>query len=197
MWTALQNMLFYQRPILILIIMSNILGTLYGYIWYTPQLYRSAWYFGPFIPDSPTATLFLVVSLILLLCKKQSAIIDTLAFVTLLKYGVWAVMMNFLLFIEDDTIYMMGVLLIISHGIMAIQAVLFLPQFKFTLTSIAITIFWVFHNDVIDYVFHQYPVYGGLGHYEAQIGYLAFWLSVVPILFVIYRLNRGKKIDQV
>lgn len=26
MWTALQNMLFYQRPILILIIMSNILG---------------------------------------------------------------------------------------------------------------------------------------------------------------------------
>ncbi|PWZ97529.1 DUF1405 domain-containing protein, partial [Staphylococcus pseudintermedius] len=36
-----------------------------------------------------------------------------------------------------------------------------------------------------------------LGHYEAQIGYLAFWLSVVPILFVIYRLSRGKKIDQV
>lgn len=154
MWTALQNMLFYQRPILILIIMSNILGTLYGYIWYTPQLYRSAWYFWPFIPDSPTATLFLVVSLILLLCKKQSAIIDTLAFVTLLKYGVWAVMMNFLLFIEDDTIYMMGVLLIISHGIMAIQAVLFFTAIQIYVNEYShYDFFWVFHNDVIDYVF--------------------------------------------
>ncbi|QHW37206.1 DUF1405 domain-containing protein [Staphylococcus ursi] len=197
MWTALQNMLFYQRPILILIIISNILGTIYGYIWYAPQLFRSAWYFGPFIPDSPTATLFLVVSLILLLFNKKNAIIDTLAFVTLLKYGVWAVMMNFLLFIEDETIYILGVMLIISHGIMAMQALLFLPQFKFTLLSLVVTIIWVFHNDVIDYVFHQYPVYGGLGHYEAQIGYLAFWLSVLPILFVIYRLGMVKKIDQV
>lgn len=106
-------------------------------------------------------------------------------------------MMNFLLFIEDETIYILGVMLIISHGIMAMQALLFLPQFKFTLLSLVVTIIWVFHNDVIDYVFHQYPVYGGLGHYEAQIGYLAFWLSVLPILFVIYRLGMVKKIDQV
>ncbi|WP_086427766.1 DUF1405 domain-containing protein [Staphylococcus cornubiensis] len=197
MWTYLQNTLFYQRPILIFIIMCNILGTIYGYIWYAPQLMRSPWYFWPFIPDSPTATLFLVVSLTLLLFKKHSAIIDTLAFVTLLKYGIWAVMMNLLLFIEDDTIYIMGLMLIISHGIMAIQALLFLPQFKFTLMSLGVAIIWVFHNDVIDYVFHQYPVYGGLGHYEPQIGYLAFWLSILPILFIIYWLSRGKKIDQV
>ncbi|MEJ7540754.1 DUF1405 domain-containing protein [Staphylococcus intermedius] len=197
MWTALQNMLIYQRPILILVIVSNILGTIYGYIWYAPQLLRSPWYFWPFIPDSPTATLFLVISLVLLLLNKKNAIIDTLAFITLLKYGVWAVMMNFLLFIEDNTIYIMGVMLIISHGIMAIQALIFLPQFKFTLMSLAVAIIWIFHNDVVDYVFHQYPVYGGLGHYESQIGYLAFWLSVLPILFVIYQLSKGKKIDQV
>lgn len=39
MWTALQNMLFYQRPILILIIMSNILGdALWLYLVYTTTL---------------------------------------------------------------------------------------------------------------------------------------------------------------
>ncbi|PNZ35967.1 DUF1405 domain-containing protein [Staphylococcus lutrae] len=198
MWTQIQNMLLYQRNFLILMLVCNILGTIYGYIWYGSQLMHTPWYFWPFVPDSPTATLFLVISLCLTLCNKKSAIIDTLAFVTLIKYGIWAVIMNMMLFIEDQTLYIMGVMLMISHGIMAIQAFIFLPQFKFTLTSLATTVMWVFHNDVIDYVFHQYPIYGGLEHYEAQIGYIAFWLSALSICIVFVMLhNRSKKIDHV
>ncbi|WP_230314689.1 DUF1405 domain-containing protein, partial [Staphylococcus pseudintermedius] len=71
--------------------------------------------------------------------------------------------------------YMMGVLVICSHVSMASQSVLCVPHFHFTLTSIALTIYRVCHHDVIDYVFNQYPVYGGLGHYAARIGYLAYW----------------------
>ncbi|KIX91509.1 membrane protein [Staphylococcus microti] len=187
---SLLHTLLYHRPILYMLLIANLLGTLYGYIWYAPQLSETPWYFWPFVPDSPTATLFLSISIFLWLINKRSAIIDTLAFVTLFKYGVWAVIMNFMLFYVDDTIYLTGVMLIMSHGIMAIQAFLFLPRFKFTFLSLGITIAWVIHNDVIDYVFHQYPIYGSLTSYEAIIGYIAFWLSMIPLLFVLWQIKQ-------
>lgn len=189
---SLVQTLLYHKPVLYILLISNLFGTIYGYIWYGPQLAQTPWYFWPFVPDSPTATLFLSISLILFIANKQSAIIDTLAFVTLFKYGVWAVIMNFMLFYVDDTIYLTGIMLIMSHGIMAFQALLFLPRFRFTFTSIAITIVWVIHNDVIDYVFHQYPVYGSLTSYESLIGYIAFWLSMIPIIFVLWRIKQRR-----
>ncbi|UXR68743.1 MULTISPECIES: DUF1405 domain-containing protein [unclassified Staphylococcus] len=181
--------LFY-KPFLYFILFCNVLGTIYGYIWYDSQLSQTPWYFWPFVPDSPTATLFLSISLLLFIMNKQSAIIDTLAFVTLFKYGIWAVIMNFMLFYEDNTIYITGVMLIMSHGVMAIQALIFLPRFCFTYGSLALTMIWVIHNDVIDYVFHQYPVYGSLASYENIIGYIAFWLSMIPLLYVILKIKQ-------
>ncbi|MCS4485453.1 DUF1405 domain-containing protein [Staphylococcus americanisciuri] len=182
--------LLYHRPFLYLLLAANVLGTIYGYIWYAPQLVQTPWYFWPFVPDSPTATLFLSLSLLLWLLNKHSAVIDTLAFVTLIKYGLWAVIMNFMLFQVDHTVYLTGIMLIMSHGIMAFQALLFLPRFCFTFMSFAVTIVWVTHNDVIDYAFHQYPVYGSLTSYESFIGYIAFWLSMLAILIVLWQIKQ-------
>ncbi|MFO3689396.1 DUF1405 domain-containing protein [Staphylococcus felis] len=191
------NFMIYNRLFLIFLFICNLLGTLYGYYWYAPQLSQSLWYFWPFIPDSPTATLFLVIAIFLFLINKRSSFFETLAFVTLLKYGIWAVLMNIFMFYTDQTIYLSGLILIFSHMIMAIQSFLFLPRFKFTMMSIVLTVIWVFHNDVIDYVFHQYPVYASLIEYESIIGYIAFWLSILPlsIVFYVYTKRRGKKFD--
>ncbi|AVQ33153.1 DUF1405 domain-containing protein [Staphylococcus muscae] len=186
----LMRAFLFDKPFLYFLLFCNVLGTIYGYIWYEGQLSQTPWYFWPFVPDSPTATLFLSISILLFILNKQSSIVDTLAFVTLFKYGVWAVIMNIMLFYEDNTIYIVGVMLIMSHGIMAIQALMFIPRFRFTFVSLAVTIVWVIHNDVIDYVFHQYPVYGPLASYESLIGYIAFWLSIIPLLYVILKIKR-------
>ncbi|EKU47462.1 DUF1405 domain-containing protein [Staphylococcus massiliensis] len=192
------RMLITNKFFLYFIILCNLLGTIYGYIWYGSQLAETPWYFYIFVPDSPTATLFLTISLILLLFNRKSTIIDTLAFVTLIKYGVWAVFMNIFMFYVDQTIYPMGVMLIMSHGIMAIQAFLFMPLFKFDIKSIIIALIWVFHNDVIDYVFHQYPKYGSLDPFEPIIAYVAFWLTVISFLCISLKkpLTENKMFDQ-
>ncbi len=196
-WSTIHQTIIYNRFILWLLLLCNLLGTIYGYIWYLPQLMRSEWYFWIFIPDSPTASLFLTISIFLMLFNKRNAIIDTLAFVTLIKYGFWAVIMNIFMFIHDDTVYIAGIMLIFSHAIMAIQAILFLPRLTVTALSLTITLIWIFHNDVIDYVFHQYPVYGSLIHYESIIGYIAFWLSAIPFIVILYifRIREDKKFD--
>ena len=41
------------------------------------------------------------------------------------------------------------------------------------------------NNDVIDYVFFQYPRYGSLNAFVPQIGYFTFWLSIeLYVLFL-------------
>lgn len=174
---------------LIFIILCNIVGTIYGYYWYLGQLQQTKWYFMPFVPDSPTASLFLVIALTTIIWNRHLPLIEVFAFVTLIKYGVWAVVMNILVFITLDEVTAMGMMLIISHAIMAIQALLFVPLFRVSLLSIVIASIWVFHNDVIDYVYMQYPVYSMLSEYIQHIGYFSFWLTVFSfaLLFIMKR----------
>lgn len=176
--------LMYNRIFLVLLLISNFLGTIYGYYWYRDQLSVTEWYFIPFVPDSPTATLFLCILILLILFQKKFGLIDALAFTTLIKYGVWAVVMNFFTFVETGFVTWIGLMLIASHGIMAVQAFMFLPHLEIKPWHFYVTAIWLFHNDIVDYVYRQYPVYGNLTHYFEHIGYFAFWLSVLVLLLL-------------
>lgn len=112
------------------LLICNVLGTIYGYDWYSGQLYITPTYFLPFVPDSPTASLFLSIAIGLLLFNRSSSIIEALAFVTLVKYGVWAVIMNIIMFMIDGEITINGLMLLLSHGIMALQAFTFILVLK-------------------------------------------------------------------
>lgn len=81
---------------LILVLAINFLGTVYGYYWYLPQLLETPARFLIFVPDSPTATFFFLFVLLAFLMKRNAPLLEALALVTLVKYGLWAVAMNFL-----------------------------------------------------------------------------------------------------
>lgn len=174
----------FNRKFLVLLLIANFLGTIYGYYWYRGQLSITDWYFIPFVPDSPTATLFLCILIVLILLNKKWGLIDALAFTTLIKYGVWAVVMNLLTFAETGFVSWIGLMLICSHGIMAIQAFLFIPYLEIKPIHFYITAIWLFHNDVIDYVYGQYPIYGSLQSYSDHIGYFSFWLTVLVLILL-------------
>ena len=194
---SLWNLIIYNKAILIFLLVCNALGTIYGYIWYGTQLFVTPWYFIPFVPDSPTATLFLCIAIIALLFKKNLPIIECLAFVTLIKYGVWAVLMNIILMFVNHEISVMSCMLILSHGIMALQAFIFYPRFKVTLVAFIVTMVWVFHNDLIDYVFMQYPVYDFIEKIVPTVAYIAFILSIISLILYLFlnRFKRSKIID--
>lgn len=122
--------LMYNRKFLVLLLIANFLGTVYGYIWYGGQLSVTPWYFYPFVPDSPTATLFLCILIVLILLNKKFGLIDALAFTTLIKYGLWAVIMNIWNFIDIGFVTPVGLMLIMSHLAMAVQAFMFLPHIQ-------------------------------------------------------------------
>lgn len=175
----------YQRSWLMMLLICNILGMIYGYIWYGEQLSHTPWQFKIFVPDSPTAILFLVISISLILIRKQKSIIDALAFVTLFKYGIWAVIMNILFIIEQGDITVNGLVLMFSHSIMAVQAIYFYPRFKRSMIGISVAMTWVFLNDYIDYFHLQFPYYDFITTHVWQIGVLSCCLSVFGLLLYI------------
>ncbi|HCW7735510.1 TPA: DUF1405 domain-containing protein [Staphylococcus aureus] len=175
----------YQRSWLMMLLICNILVMIYGYIWYGEQLSHTPWQFKIFVPDSPTAILFLVISISLILIRKQNSIIDALAFVTLFKYGIWAVIMNILFIIEQGDITVNGLVLMFSHSIMAVQAIYFYPRFKRSMIGISVAMTWVFLNDYIDYFHLQFPYYDFITTHVWQIGVLSCCLSVFGLLLYI------------
>lgn len=175
----------YQGSWLMMLLICNILGMIYGYIWYGEQLSHTPWHFKIFVPDSPTAILYLVISISLILIQKQNSIIDALAFVTLFKYGIWAVIMNILFIIEQGDITVNGLVLMFSHSIMAVQAIYFYPRFKRSMIGISVAMIWVFLNDYIDYFHLQFPYYDFITTHVWQIGVLSCCLSVFGLLLYI------------
>ncbi|HDF7276657.1 TPA: DUF1405 domain-containing protein [Staphylococcus aureus] len=175
----------YQRSWLMMLLICNILGMIYGYIWYGEQLSHTPWHFKIFVPDSPTAILYLVISISLILIQKQNSIIDALAFVTLFKYGIWAVIMNILFIIEQGDITVNGLVLMFSHSIMAVQAIYFYPRFKRSMIGISVAMIWVFLNDYIVYFHLQFPYYDFITTHVWQIGVLSCCLSVFGLLLYI------------
>ena len=173
--------IFASRPVVSLLLLVNAAGTVYGYYWYRYQLAETPPLFLPFVPDSPTASLFFLIVLGAWLLGRQTPLFDALALVTLVKYGIWAVVMNVLVWRVTGTLDWAGWMLIVSHGAMAVEGMLYAPLYRFRPVHLALAAVWTLHNDVIDYVFGMMPRYHMLDHYADQIGYFTFWLSIASI----------------
>lgn len=170
-----------NRMILWFLLVVNILGTIYAYYWYRYQLAETPPIFLIFVPDSPTACLFFVFVLIAFILGKNWPLFEALAMVTLFKYGIWAVVMNYLVLVVSGELDIIGYMLMLSHGAMALQGLLYAPFYRFKAWHLIVTGIWTLHNDVIDYVFKMLPRYHMLDDYIPQIGYFTFWLSIVSL----------------
>lgn len=184
-----------QRWMLWLLLFINIIGTIYGYIWYGWQLADTPWHFLIFVPDSPTASLFFVLVLITFLLRTNWPIIEAFAIVTLFKYGIWAVIMNILVLQVSGNLPWEGYMLIASHFAMAVQGLLYAPYYRMKVWHLIVAAVWTLNNDVIDYVFGMMPRYEMLNNYTMQIGYFTFWLSIVSILITYWLCIRPKHLQ--
>lgn len=187
-------MTLFHKSFLWILLFINIVGTVYGYDWYMWQLEITEPVFWIFVPDSPTASLFFCFVIIGWLLNTNFRLFEALALITLVKYGMWAVVMNLLTLNETGSIGVAGWMLVISHGAMALQGVLYWSKYKFGFLSIMIAAIWTLHNDIVDYVFRQMPIYGDLMKVMDKIGYFTFWLSIACIGLAVWNWKRRHKI---
>ncbi|TQS00266.1 DUF1405 domain-containing protein [Paenibacillus ottowii] len=157
-----------SRPFLWLLFWCNLAGTVYGYIWYGGQLeytlnYHPIWQIV-FVPDSPTASLFFTISILFLLypphfksLKVIRQIMEALAVVTSVKYGVWASVIILWGVAQGGHMVWQDWMLIASHTAMAVEALLFVRFFSCKWIALGLATLWTLLNDTMDYTFGIYP----------------------------------------
>lgn len=159
--------LFKHRGVMWLLFIVNFLGTIYGYIWYANQLEFTAknypaWLL-PFVPDSPTASLFFTLALLLLLYPPKGLkgtlireLIEALAVVTSVKYGIWAVGIIFAGGYQGNSLDWKDWMLVVSHTGMAVEALIYARYFSLR-RMLPLALLWTFANDMVDYSEGVYP----------------------------------------
>lgn len=178
-----------ERWFIALLLVINIAGTIYGYMWYDSQLAITPLHFILFVPDSPTASLFFCFVLAAFLFGKNLPLLEALAAITLFKYGVWAVVMILAAAAAGTPIDIRNYMLIVSHLGMAIQGLLYTPYYRIKGWHFVVVAIWTLHNDVIDYVYGMHPwVAASIQPYIQEIAYFTFWLSISSIA-IVYWLN--------
>ncbi|WP_138750973.1 DUF1405 domain-containing protein [Paenibacillus sinopodophylli] len=159
-----------SRSFLWPLFLVNLLGTIYGYIWYESQLVETLnnhplWQIV-FVPDSPTASLFFTLALLYLLfppkreygiAKVGRYLIEALAVVCSVKYGIWAVSMIVAGAWQGAELNWQHYMLMASHLGMAFEVLLYFRFMKTGLFSLALATGWLLLNDTIDYTFGVFP----------------------------------------
>ncbi|MFD2332110.1 DUF1405 domain-containing protein [Cohnella sp. GCM10020058] len=161
-----------QNWVMTLLMVFYVFGTIYGYYWYKNQLVDTmqthpAWLI-PFVPDSPTASLFFTIAALWLWLSSFGdgdnkvvtgvrCVFEALAVVTSIKYGIWATVIIFASAAYGSPIVWQDWMLIVSHMSMAVCAVLYGRFFLYGAIALGIAAAWTLLNDIVDYGFGVYP----------------------------------------
>lgn len=156
----------------------NFLGSIYGFYWYGRQMAATAWYWNLFVPDSPTSSSLFTIVVLLWLLGKRSHVLEMLALVTNLKYGVWAVGVIFIYWKANGGLDAIDLMLMISHGAMALEVVLYNYHYKFNNSVLWIGACWLLWNDYVDYVYQIHPWLQD----DRFTGYIQFGTPVLSLL---------------
>lgn len=196
-----------SRSFLWLLFLCNLLGTVYGYIWYDGQLRwtvetKAGWMI-PFVPDSPTASLFFTLALLYLLfpppvhrgfIKWSRSIIEALAVVCSIKYGIWATAIIIWGALEGDVLSWQSYMLMASHLAMAIEVLLYLRFFKVMKATLLIALCWLLLNDTMDYTYGIYPWLPNVLHSKVNlVMWFTFILSILSFAVPFYILFKKKQ----
>ncbi|MEB1807421.1 MAG: DUF1405 domain-containing protein [Bacillaceae bacterium] len=186
-----------EKKILWFLFLINFLGTIYGYIWYKEQLLATNSWLWPFVPDSPTASLFFTIVLLGFLLNKKFKLLEAFAAVTLFKYGIWATVMIIWTGVLGGELNWQHYMLIFSHLGMAVQALLYAPFFSFNWKHLLIVGIWTITNDVLDYTLGIFPWLHYLLHPFLPIIYsFTVILSILSLsLFYILTKRRNKNCE--
>ncbi|TCS93373.1 DUF1405 domain-containing protein [Hazenella coriacea] len=196
LWFHFRSLLMSSWFLWILFII-NLFGSIYGFYWYKNQLAITEPSLIIFVPDSPTASAFFTMVLLLYLLSRRSPLMESFASITLFKYGIWAVVMIIWGGALDDRPFMDALtwqhwMLIGSHLGMAAQALLYSPFYTYGVKEILIVSGWTLLNDGLDYGLKIHPwVAPTLEPFIHWVGWFTFILSLVTIfLFTILQMRK-------
>jgi uncharacterized membrane protein YpjA len=135
---------------LFLLIIVNLIGSLYGFYWYKDQLAKSPVFLWPFIPDSPTASALFTIVLCFYLVKSPKTLLTLIACGWLVKYGIWAAVINTHFLLTGGDYTFANFHLTVSHLGMAAEGILFAANIRISKAHGILLLVLMVLSDVVD-----------------------------------------------
>jgi len=179
----------FRSDFLIYILIINIVGSAWGYLWYEDQLKATPIKYWLFVPDCPFATTLMSIVLILFLFGKRNSTFELITYIALIKYGFWTVFVLSLDGLTGGQFTGETWMLFFSHLGMVIQGFFFIRFLKIKVKDTFIVIPWMLFNDFMDYGVGVYLYLPNPNHLPIII---VFTVSLTVIISVIL-LKRRKK----
>lgn len=196
MFEAVVDLLFhnpFRRRFLIFLIVVNLLGSVYGFYWYSGQLQETPVYLWLFTFDSPLSATLFALALLGILLGIDSKLLQLIAYTGVIKFGIWAavVILDFWL-VGGGTPTVIVAMLLLSHLGMALEGVIFIRHLYVPNWTIAALAVWFAIGDYLDYVVGIHPWL----YYPGQVGTAAVTavaLSIVLLLYVWFKRRESRR----
>lgn len=148
-----------HKPIYVKILLAiNLPGSLAGFLWYKNQLAATPMYYWLFVPDSPaSSSLFTLVLILFLTVKKPPSLLQLLACLGVIKYGVWAMAVLISYWLMGGTMTALDVAMWLSHLGMAVEGWVFLRVLKTPQWEAIFSWIWMYLHDFMDYYLKLHP----------------------------------------
>lgn len=188
LWHRFNEMLFYRWFLWVLVII-NFGGALYGFYWYRDQLADTTVWLWPLVPDSPLSTMLFLLVVIGFLAGWRSAVFQLVAYTSIIKYGIWAVIINAHYTWLIGELYLVNFMLAASHLGMAFEGWLYWRHLRYGLPAVIAAAAWLVLQDVADYTFGLHP------YLFSDEQFNLAWVSavVLTMLLIGYGIKRMNK----
>jgi len=163
--TTILNFFFWfkkkGRRAMFVVLISCIIGTLFGFYYYLGQFEVTPVYLWFFVPDSPFFTFMYVLVLLFYSYGLRSDTFDAFTFIGLNKVGIWTLfvlVLNYDYYFSPETRDFRFVIVLLHIG-MILVAMTLLKEMKKLNTSRYLLIFGFFMiSDFFDYVIGTHPI---------------------------------------
>jgi uncharacterized membrane protein YpjA len=188
-----RGMWYEYRPLIGLVALINVLGTIFGFLYYQYMFDLVPWYMWPVVPDSPGSTLLFAIAMALFYFGRKKDWLSFLACASTIKYGLWTIFVilyfpeHFLAPAVKNFYYLM----IFLHFGMVIQVVVLLHTIERKRKYLFIVLLWFFTNDYFDYVLGTGPLTTHGLNLEV-VGFATAGLSAASGLAVYY-ITKGER----
>ncbi len=187
---------FKKEPVpRIFVLVSCIIGTLFGFYYYLGQFEITPLYLWFFVPDSPFFTFMYVIILLFYLFGMRSNTFDVFTFIGLNKVGIWTIFVlfwNYNYYFSPDTRDFRFVILLLHAGMILVALTLLKEMKKLKLRWYLLIFGFFVVSDFFDYFIGTHPIIP-----EQSINvvmWVTFALTIMTSALTFYYLEKSEGI---
>lgn len=187
---------FKKEPVpRIFVLVSCIIGTLFGFYYYLGQFEITPLYLWFFVPDSPFFTFMYVIILLFYSFGMRSNTFDVFTFIGLNKVGIWTIFVlfwNYNYYFSPDTRDFRFVILLLHAGMILVALTLLKEMRKLKLRGYLLIFGFFVVSDFFDYFIGTHPIIP-----EQSINvvmWVTFALTIMTSALTFYYLEKSEGI---